>query len=95
MLIMMALFLCVSQMTSGPIKSIHCHETCVDSSAGFAMFTVFCFNPIVAVISEYLVQNAGVTGMFSFFAFVTAIGFLYYVIFFKDTVYKYIEDEDG
>lgn len=90
MLVMMIMMIVISQMTSGPIKFIHMHETCVDSAAGFATL-IFCFiNPGVAVLSEKLIEVIGTQGMFSFFAICSTLGFLYYIVFMKDTVYTTI-----
>ena len=94
MLSMLAIFLLVSQMTSGPIKTIHCYETCVDSAAGIAHLFFFFVNPSGAVITEYLINTVGISGMFTFFASVSGIGFIYYCIFFKDTCYKYVIENE-
>lgn len=85
MLIMVIIFLLITQTTSGPIKYIHLYETCVDSAAGVAQLFFCIVNPGSAIISEFLIEKSGTNMMLIFFASWTLLGFVYYVKFLKDT----------
>lgn len=97
MLFMIIMFVLISQSTTGPIKFIHIFETCVDSAAGLNEFLLFIINSAVAIICEKLIKEIGTQGMFAFFASFTCVGTMYYILFLKDTTYKFIEEitEDG
>lgn len=86
------LFVVVFQLSIGCIFYVHTAETTADSMAGVALNSLFMWLLIQSILAPILIRETGSRGVFVFFACCVFLGFIYEVIFFKDSTFKYLDN---
>ena len=86
-LVMILLFLCVYQITSGSVAWIYVTETTIDAALGICLFTLFGTIFLLTLITPILMEPEllGLSNVFFLFSGLALVATLYCIFIFKET----------
>lgn len=87
----LAAYLLAYTMTIGSVFFVHAAETTVNAINGLALQSLFMWILVLSILSPIMINETGIGGTFGFYAATTFLGFIYQIIFVKESSYRWDE----